>query len=199
LMSATAAFSRPLQVILSDTFRALECVKGVRVWVCEMVKSKACGTGRSELTWHCLKPAFGAAGAGGTLSFSAADQAALAACLKPPQMKVRERTGEGYEVERCAIQAFCEVTFKKPTIDKDHSDWSEDMNIEDNWLFPLELGVMRVKAGASGAYHLQDYLARPAGELGEVPDWKWLHDTWGTTPTRTGNKYPEPGAIIKGK
>lgn len=74
---------------------------------------------------------------------------------------------------------------KQPKVGAD--DWSQDMDCTDPWVFPL-----RVRAGASSLGSRTWYFMRPAGERGEVPDWKWLNDTY-------GGKYPEPGAVIKGK
>jgi len=100
----------------------------------------------------------------------------MAARMKLGEEADRERSTEGYEVHRCAAQAFCEVILKKPTVARGLPNWVKDDELDwsDPWVFPLNIGVLRIPAGAAGAYHLQDFMERPAGELGEVPDWSFL-------------------------
>jgi hypothetical protein len=47
----------------------------------------------------------------------------------------------------------------------------------DDWVFPLEIGLKLV--GSPESTHIQTIFRRPAGEKGEVPDWKFLAKYFG--------------------
>ncbi|MDM0120864.1 metallophosphoesterase [Variovorax arabinosiphilus] len=189
--------SANVTMVMSEVLRKLDCVGAVKVWVFEGAKD---GEKQLVTTWHCLTPALliGAKGES-ALTFSAEQLEVLARCMvrsRSPADQVnsigaeRQRRGEGRNVTERAAQAFCEVVLKKPPIAKGQPDWSEDMNVDDHWLFPLDIGT---------AANTVDFMHRRGGEHGEVPDWKWLYATWGAAVTATGNTYPDAGAIVKGR
>jgi hypothetical protein len=136
---------------LSRTLARLDCIEGVRVWVFEGGKD---AYGKAKLAkWHILKPAFEAKGTRPSLAFAAADHALLSRALSSNGVN---KTARG----------FCEVLLKRPKAGAD--DWSRDMDCEDPWMFPLEI-VQAMQLSGSPCF-----MRRPAGERGEVPDWKFL-------------------------
>ncbi|WP_137924737.1 hypothetical protein [Cupriavidus sp. 2SB] len=74
---------------------------------------------------------------------------------------------------------FCEVKLKAPMgFPRDHFKL-------DPWFFPVDF-----VARSTGAGSLPTLRRRP-GEHGEVPDWKWLNETFGR------DRYPAPGSATK--
>jgi len=195
LLGTRGAFAEPVTVSLSKTLSALQCIEGVRVWVFEGAGDGGGRGSRAAKTWHILAPTLSLKDGTGSLSFSIADQAKLAACMKPGMEAGRERNAEGFEVHHCAAQAFCEVILKKPTVARGLPNWVKDDELDwsDPWVFPLNIGVLRIPAGAAGAYHLRDFMERPAGELGEVPDWMFLFKYY------ESRGYIDKDEAIKGK
>jgi hypothetical protein len=130
-----------------------------------------------------------------TLTFSAEHLAVLTRCMVRRQVPAdrgdgaetdNSRRGEGGNVMERVAQAFCEIVFKKTEVPKGQPDWKKDMNTDDSWLFPLDIGTSTV-----------DFMHRRTGEHGEVPDWLWLKKTWGDQPSKAGNKYPDPLKVIR--
>lgn len=71
---------------------------------------------------------------------------------------------------------FCEVKLKKPIGDAvQHFNWI------DNWYFPVHLEQVMP---------MRWTISRPSGELGEVPNWPWLNQSF-------PKKYPSAGAISR--
>lgn len=180
-------------LVMNAVMRKLDCVGGVKVWVFEGKKD-----GEKQLvnTWHCLTPSLASSDKGRqTLTFSAEHLTVLARCMvrrKAPAdrgdgaEKDNSRRGEGGNVVERVAQAFCEIVFKKTEVPKGQPDWKKDMNADDSWLFPLDIGTSTV-----------DFMHRRTGEHGEVPDWKWLYATWGKKSSKTGNKYPKALEVIR--
>jgi hypothetical protein len=99
-----------------------------------------------------------------------------------------------YELPRSRVlQAMCEVTLKDPG-----QAWSKDMNCNDSWVFPLEIGFEQVRVdnpamqseGNRRIVHHRFCFRRPLGERGEVPDWGFLNNHLDS------KKYNAAGKII---
>ena len=88
----------------------------------------------------------------------------------------RARNSTGDILLKYVLQAFCEIPLNKPQIvDSDDPDcanqWIEDLNCDDPWIFPLEIGIADLKVGISDSAIPYHFIRRPYGEKGEVPDW----------------------------
>ncbi|SFQ44018.1 Calcineurin-like phosphoesterase [Variovorax sp. OK605] len=169
---------------LSEQVQKLDCIAAVKVWVCELKKSKAGGTGQAEPAWHRLAPTLIRGKDGSVLVFSAAELATLESAMvtaaKRPAVGAAANPARGTApvVTRRVAQAFCEIVLKKPTTGrytegpekgKDVPDWSADMKWEnDPWVFPLDIGSSQTGAGT------HDFMQRRDGEHGQVPDWDFL-------------------------
>ena len=195
----TSRRSPEVEVVLSERMAVLDCIAGVRVWVCEMVEEKWGASRVSRPSWHGLEPSL-THRKQKTLVFSDHDLNTLAKAMIPTQStkdELEEKKtaptlpGDRRQVVERTPQAFCEVTLRLPAIKKSIPDWRLDMNLDDPWFFPLDVGTARLGAA------LVDFMRRPAGERGEVPDWDWLHQAWGRFPTPSGNLYPDPRKVIR--
>jgi hypothetical protein len=141
----------------------------VRIWAFEGGKNAA---GDAIRKWHMVVPTFHADAKTPSIEFTASDLEVLTAAID---------SNGGKKL----AQGFCEVLLEQPVVGD--NDWSKDMDCTDPWMFPLGVRVGSRSSGVRSWHFL-----RPLQERGEVPDWKWLHHTHRA-------KYPEPGAVIKGK
>jgi hypothetical protein len=160
-LSGKPGFPDSVDFLVSEQMEKLDCIAGVTIWVFESGKDEE----RQDVRkWHQIVPGFSnvpklpfdsAAGRRKRLSFKADDLAKIQNALK---------ANGGIAV----AQAFCQIELKKPTIAAGQPDWGDDMSWKDPWVFPLDLGFRQTGLG------LIPQIGRPAGERGEVPDWKFL-------------------------
>ena len=80
------------------------------------------------------------------------------------------KNSRGLMTWKYVLQAFCEIPLIKPKV-----AGGDDLNCDDPWIFPLEIGIM--KSSNRVAPHYTYYFRRPYGEKGEVPDW-WFRATY---------------------
>ncbi|MBN8749882.1 Uncharacterised protein [Xylophilus ampelinus] len=175
-----------LEVVLSEQMKKLECIAGVTLWVFEggSVNQK------NKITppvWHRIslnldKP--------GNPTRATPVREGLELLQRALAAGVPYSPGEPGKLilGRRAQATFCEVSLKKAKATAADEDWAKDRHCTDPWVLPVDL--------ISGDGKTMTALHRPVGERGEVPDWDWLAATWGETPTKTGNKYPDPLEVI---
>ena len=201
-----------LELALSSQMQALACIEAISFWVFEKIGTDPF----AKKKWHNLKPNLN----GTTLKFGPEDMALLwplmqrstisayasAYVWSPKSMITNFPNTEQVVVNKSSIKAFCEVTLKKPSMTPADEDWSKDMLWTDPWVFPLEFtlidgyvdmgGITRAKSNPSSISDSIWHVARPMGEKGEVPDWDWLYDNWGTNSSLALNKYPKRKNVI---
>jgi predicted MPP superfamily phosphohydrolase len=96
-----------------------------------------------------------------------------------------------------AIAAFCGIPLVFPKEKKGdntaEAGWAKDLMKLDDWLFPIELGMIRYDRGDGDMGDLLSF-DRPKGERGEVPNWKFLADYFshkGYIPAKEAIKQQE--------
>lgn len=194
----TSRRSPEVEVVLSERMAVLDCVAGVRVWVCEMVQARYSSSPRPRPVWHRLAPSLRTEGTGMHLHFSETDMLLLDRAMAPikrpvppPGPSTPASKSTDRRITHRVPQAFLAIELQKPRIGKHMPDWAADMNVEDTWLFPMDIGTALL--GAS----MVDFMHRRYGEHGEIPDWNWLHFAWGQSPAPSGNLYPDPRKVIR--
>jgi hypothetical protein len=117
-----------------------------------------------------------------TLEFSSETLRTLDLCLVEPLkwQSIKDKTEReearksvldsiGFMPLKHALQAFCEIPLNKPRV----VTGRDDLNCEDPWIFPLEIGIIDMSLTR---YY---YFRRPFGEKGEVPDWWFRAEYFG--------------------
>ncbi|MDR0588198.1 MAG: metallophosphoesterase [Burkholderiales bacterium] len=99
--------------------------------------------------------------------------------------KGEKRNKKPDKVEIDKTNWFCEVKFKAP--EGYGGVFKNLFDVSDSWVFPV--GVRTESDTPDGLTIAACGIARPNGELGEVPDWEWLHKL-------NGAKYPKPTDVI---
>jgi len=190
--------SPEVEVLLSERMAVLDCIVGVGVWVCEMVQVRHSSSPRPRPVWHRLVPSLRTEGTGMHLHFSETDMLLLDRAMAPikrpvppPGPSTPASKSTDRRITQRVPQAFLAIELKRPRIGKHMPDWAADMNVEDPWLFPMDIGTALL--GTSTV----DFMHRRYGEHGEIPDWNWLHFAWGQSPAPSGNLYPDPRKVIR--
>ncbi|GHT95782.1 hypothetical protein AGMMS49545_19310 [Betaproteobacteria bacterium] len=127
------------------------------------------------------------------------EQGKSAEDAKKESKEMRKEEERGYWSSRKempvkrVLQAFCMIPLTAPSI-----AGKDDLNCDDPWVFPLEIGILetteaeKLRSGllAQVAPPNTDYFQRPYGERGEVPDW-WFRAKF------FSKKYPWARDVIK--
>ena len=66
-------------------------------------------------------------------------------------------------------QAFCKIPMNE--LDSKNIAGSDDINCDDPWIFPLEIGIVEQEQSIANLSKTSYCFRRPSGEKGEVPDW----------------------------
>jgi hypothetical protein len=173
---ATGNTQIPLR--LSRQMKTLNCIVSLTLWVFEGGKDAA---GDDVRKWHRVGTKLDKLGSPSSATISNEGMAALSRAFATGV--VGKQTDSAFR----RIQAtFCEVGLRKPEPMKADEDWAKDMQCTDPWVFPIS--VVSLNAGRT-----MSNLVRVGGEKGEVPDWKWLAQTF------EDNGYIDPKIAIAGK
>ena len=162
----------------------LDCLQTITVWVFEKGQaSQSDDADENRGQWKKLQGVSWNKGTrkvgkhGHTYSKLELDKSAREQLEK---LMVKRQDDRGRELAgRAVLQAMCEVELQDP-----QRAWSADMDCEDPWVFPLEIGMWpdlsQINTGpfrredAVMQMHNEFRFRRPLGEKGEVPDWEFL-------------------------
>ena len=153
-------------LLLSAQMKKLRCIQSVTLWVFEQTgKGK-----RAVKTWHRITTNLDQPGAPTRLTVPSAHVGLLAGAFAAGVAMASGVPGAPLGVGRRVQAAFCEVGLKTPEGMVKNEDWAKDMQCSDPWVFPVQV----FSADGRGLSRIE----RPAGELGEVPDWDFLANTF---------------------
>ena len=164
-----------LELTLAKNFLDIHCIEGVKFWVYQKGDEGTKGK-RSSAGWVQIDPSYTTTAQGAVIEFTKEHTALLNTLwVEAPHAKV-------------VSPMFAQIKLREPSNPKLSTKlWASDMNCTDPWIFPVQLKVTFTPNQGSGPAYMYK-LERPSGEHGEIPDWKWLHKTYG--------KYPDIGEII---
>lgn len=177
-ISSFAPGNTQIPLRLSRQMKKLNCIESLTLWVFEGGKDSEKNDVRK---WHRVDTKLDKPGSPGSATVSNDGMEALSRAFATGVV------GKQVNSPFRRIQAtFCEVGLRKPGPTDAGEDWALHMQCTDPWVFPIS--VVSLNAGKT----MSD-LGRVGGEKGEVPDWKWLAQTF------EASGYIDPKIAIAGK
>lgn len=172
LMDQGVLVGNTFEFSVANAIAELDCISGVNFWVFENYKTES--SDKKNTQWTKITTSnlvINKKNQRGKVNFSESDSKKIANYFVTAldQKMIQQK------------ELFCQIDLKPVK-----KAWGVDINHESPWLFPVHMSPSMFQ----NQKNIYLSICRPEGELGEVPDWKWLERNF-------KNKYPKKSDILR--